>query len=156
MSTFTQNDIEIATRAADHFTRLYYSTYDSATRVDNLPNFYRPSSAMTWNGKPFQGSDGVRKLISAMPVTKHEVQCFDCHPIPGSQPPNLLITVSGTVTHGHRPTGNSASTSSKSVDSQPRVFSQTFMLVPDPTAPPSKTGEVAKYYVNADAMRFVG
>lgn len=111
---------------------------------------------MTWNGKPFQGSDGVRKLISAMPVTKHEVQCFDCHPIPGSQPPNLLITVSGTVTHGHRPTGNSASTSSKSVDSQPRVFSQTFMLVPDPTAPPSKTGEVAKYYVNADAMRFVG
>jgi len=156
MTTLTQNDIEIATRAADHFTRLYYSTYDSATRVDDLPNFYRPSSALTWNGNPFQGSDGVRKLISAMPVTKHDVQCFDCHPIPGSQPPNLLITVSGTVTHGRGPAGNPPATSNKSVDGQPRVFSQTFMLVPDPTAPPSKTGEVAKYYVNADAMRFVG
>ncbi|KZT08747.1 NTF2-like protein [Laetiporus sulphureus 93-53] len=152
MTTLTDNDIEIAARAADNFTRLYYSTYDSPTRVDDLPNFYRPSSALTWNGTPYQGSEGVRKLISSMPITKHEVQSFDCHPIPGSQPPNLLITVSGTVTHGRAPSGKS----SRSVDSQPRVFSQTFMLVPDPTAPPSKTGEVAKYYVNADAMRFVG
>lgn len=30
------------------------------------------------------------------------------------------------------------------------------MLVPDPTAPVVKVGEVAKYYVDADAMRFVG
>ncbi|KAH9828689.1 NTF2-like protein [Rhodofomes roseus] len=156
MTTLTKNDIEIATRAADQFTRLYYSTYDSATRVDDLPNFYRPSSALTWNGRPFQGSEGVRKLISAMPTTKHEIQSFDCHPIPGSQPPNLLITVSGTVTHGRGPAGNPPATSSKSVDGQPRVFSQTFMLVPDPTAPPTKAGEVAKYYVNADALRFVG
>ncbi|CCL98142.1 uncharacterized protein FIBRA_00136 [Fibroporia radiculosa] len=152
MSTLTQNDIEIATRAADHFTRLYYSTYDSPTRVDDLPNFYRPSSALTWNGKPYQGTEGVRNLISSMPVTRHEVQCFDW-----SQPPNLLITVSGTVTHGRGPSGNPPATSNKSIDGQPRVFSQTFVLVPDPSAAPStKGGEVAKYYVNADAMRFVG
>lgn len=74
----------------------------------------------------------------------------------GSQPPSLLVTVSGTVIHGRGPAGNPAATPAKSVDGQPRVFSQTFMLVPDPTAPPTKTGEVAKYYVNADAMRFVG
>ena len=70
----------------------------------------------------------------------------------GSQPPSLLVTVSGTVIHGR----NAPPASSKSVDAQPRVFSQTFMLVPDPTAAPTKSGEIGKYYVNADAMRFVG
>ena len=78
--------IEIATRAADHFTRLYYSTYDSPTRVDDLPNFYRPNAALTWNGKPFEGTDGVRELLIGIPATKHEVQSFDCHPIPGPFP----------------------------------------------------------------------
>jgi NTF2-related export protein 1/2 len=77
------NSIEISTRAADHFTRLYYSAYDSSTRVDDLPNFYRPNSAVSWNGNPYEGSQGVRDLISKMPKTQHEVQSFDCHPIPG-------------------------------------------------------------------------
>lgn len=75
--------IEIATRAADSFQRLYYKTYDSSTRVSDVPAFYRPSSAVSWNGKPFQGADGMRKLMEGMPVTKHDVQSFDCHPIPG-------------------------------------------------------------------------
>ena len=77
------NSIEIATRAADHFTRLYYSAYDSSTRVDDLPNFYRPNSAVSWNGNPYEGSQGVRDLMAKMPKTQHEVQSFDCHPIPG-------------------------------------------------------------------------
>ncbi|CAL1694634.1 unnamed protein product [Somion occarium] len=156
MSTLTTKDIEIATRAADQFQRLYYATYDSSTRVDDLPKFYRASSAVVWNGTPYQGSDGVRDLLSRMPITRHEVQSFDCHPIPGSQPPSLLVTVSGTVIHGRGPQGNPASTSSKSVDGQPRVFSQTFMLVPDSSAAKTTAGEVAKYYITADALRFVG
>jgi NTF2-related export protein 1/2 len=119
----------------------------------------------------------VKELIQTMPITKHDVQSFDCHPIPGvlallpllhiilliqcirhtgSQPPSLLVSVSGNVQHGRGPAGNPPSTPVKSVDGQLRVFSQTFILVPDPTAPPTKTGEVAKYYVGADAMRFVG
>jgi NTF2-related export protein 1/2 len=162
------SSIQIATRAAEQFTRLYYSTYDSATRVDDLPKFYRDSSSLTWNGKPHQGIAGVKDIIQNMPPTSHEVHSFDCHPIPGSdlpphpdivltasltgvQPPSLLVTVSGSVTHGRGPNQKS-----KNVDGQPRVFSQTFMLVPDSNAPPTKTGEVAKYFVNADAMRFVG
>ncbi|KAI9429864.1 NTF2-like protein [Lactarius indigo] len=143
MANLTKEDIEIATRAADHFTRLYYSAYDSSTRVDDLPNFYRPNSAVSWNGNPYEGSQG------------HEVLSFDCHPIPGSQPPSLLITVSGNVTHGGGPNANPASTPKKNIEGHPRVFSQTFMLVPDTTAPP-KVGEVAKYYIIADTMRFVG
>ncbi|EIM92918.1 NTF2-like protein [Stereum hirsutum FP-91666 SS1] len=155
MTVLTKEDIEIATRAADHFTRLYYSTYDSSTRIDDLPNFYRSNSALTWNGTPYEGIEGVRDLITRMPKTKHEVQSFDCHPIPGSQPPSLLITVSGTVTHGGGPAANPASTPAKSIEGHPRVFSQTFMLVPDATAV-AAAGEVAKYYINADSLRFVG
>jgi NTF2-related export protein 1/2 len=173
--SFWYRSIEIATRAADRFTRLYYDAYDSSTRDVDVPKFYRPTSSLTWNGKPYQGSDGVRTLIENMPKTKHDVQCLDCHPIPGlhsspavpsstystsltlgSQPPSLLVTVSGNVVHGPGPVGNPPATAARSVDGQPRVFSQTFVLVPDPTAPPTKTGEVAKYYVHADAMRFVG
>lgn len=154
--TTLSDSIEISTRAADQFTRLYYSTYDSLTRVVDLPKFYRPTSSLTWNGNPRQGSEGVEKLLEDMPATKHELQSFDCHPIPGNQPPNLLVTVSGMVTHGRGPAGNPAATPAKSIDGQARVFSQTFMLVPDPTAPPAQTGEVAKYYIAADAMRFVG
>jgi hypothetical protein len=73
----------------------------------------------------------------------------------GSQPPSLLITVSGNVTHGGGPGANPASTHKKNIEGHPRVFSQTFMLVPDNTAP-TKAGEVAKYYIIADTMRFVG
>jgi NTF2-related export protein 1/2 len=142
----------------------------------DLPQFYRPTSTLTWNGHPFQGVDGLKALIAKMPRTKHEVQSFDCHPIPGvylsffihlyqpldtvlflgAQPPSLLITVSGAVTHGRGLAGNPATTPRSSIEGHPRVFAQTFILVPDPTAPPTKPGEVAKYYVGADALRFVG
>lgn len=151
---FTREDIEISTRAADHFTRLYYTTYDSPTRVEDLPKFYRPTSTLTWNGNPCQGSEGVKKLIHDMPSTRHEVQSYDCHPMPGTQPPSLLVCVSGNVSHGKSPA--TKSTSTRSVDDQPRVFFQSFVLVPDPVAPVVKAGEVAKYYIDADAMRFVG
>ncbi|KAH9486306.1 Nuclear transport factor 2 [Psilocybe cubensis] len=155
-TTLTPNDIEIATRAADHFTRIYYTAYDSDTRLADLPPFYRANSSLTWNGTPFQGVEGLKDLVTKMPATKHEVQSFDCHPIPGAQPPSLLITVSGNVIHGKGPSGNPPDTPARAIEGHPRVFSQTFILVPDPNAPPTKPGEVAKYYVSADALRFVG
>ena len=51
--------------------------------MTDLPNFYRAGSSLTWNGTPYQGAEGVRRLMENMPLTRHEVQCFDCHPIPG-------------------------------------------------------------------------
>ncbi|KAJ7492365.1 hypothetical protein FB451DRAFT_1388766 [Mycena latifolia] len=153
----TPADIEIATRAADNFTRIYYTAYDSPTRLSELPKLYRPTSALTWNGTPFQGAEGLVSLVQNMPPTKHDIQSFDCHPIPGTQPPSLLIVVSGSVTHGLGPSGNPSATSTRNKEGHPRVFSQTFMLVPDSAAlPPSKVGELAKYYISADALRFVG
>lgn len=90
-----------------------------------------------------------------MPMTKHEIQSFDCQPVPGTSPPSLLVIVSGNVTHGRGPSGNPPNTPAKTVEGHPRVFSQTFMLVPD-TSAAIKPGEVAKYYVSADSLRFVG
>ncbi|KAF5352724.1 hypothetical protein D9756_005878 [Leucocoprinus leucothites] len=150
-----RQDIEIATRAADHFTRLYYAAYDSDARLADLPKFYRESSSLLWNGKPFQGLDDLQRLIQDMPMTKHEIQSFDCQPVPGTSPPSLLVIVSGNVTHGRGPSGNPPNTPAKTVEGHPRVFSQTFMLVPD-TSAAIKPGEVAKYYVSADSLRFVG
>ncbi|KAF9074922.1 NTF2-like protein [Rhodocollybia butyracea] len=153
VTVLTRDDISIATRAADKFTQLYYTTYDSPSRLADLPNFYRPVSSLTWNGKPLQGPDGLRQLIENMPPTKHEMQSFDCHPIPGASPPSLLVTVSGTVVHG-KPAPSLQR--SKNIEGHARVFSQTFMLVPDSAAAPSQPGEPAKYYIGADALRFVG
>lgn len=150
------SDVEIATRAADNFTRIYYTAYDSEARLNDLPQFYRPSSSLTWNGKALQGPESLRQLIEKMPPTKHEIHSFDCHPVPGTSPPSLLVTVSGNVTHGRGPAGNPPTTSSRNPEGQPRVFSQTFLLVPDPAASATKPGGVGKYYVSADALRFVG
>lgn len=123
-----------------------------------------------------QGDAGVKGLIEGMPSSRHEIQAFDCHPIPGefgcsrfadgildypcaagTTPPSLLVTVSGTVVHGKSAETGATPTSSRSVDSQPRVFTQTFMLAPD-TEPTSgdAANKPVKYYVNTDSMRFVG
>jgi len=74
----------------------------------------------------------------------------------GGQPPSLLITVSGTVVHGKGPGGNPTDAAPRTVEGHPRVFAQTFILVPDSNAPPTKPGELAKYYISADSIRFVG
>ncbi|KAL0581085.1 hypothetical protein V5O48_000979 [Marasmius crinis-equi] len=156
-AALTRDDISIATRAADSFIKLYYTAYDSSTRLTDLPNFYRPTSSITWNGNPLQGPEGVKQLVEKMPPTKHEMLSFDCHPIPGSTPPSLLVNVSGSVVHGkqHPPPANQARNSSRSVDGLSRVFSQVFMLVPDPNVAPNP-GEGTKYYVSVDSLRFVG
>lgn len=73
----------------------------------------------------------------------------------GTSPPSLLVIVSGNVTYGRGPSGNPPNTPAKTVEGHPRAFSQTFMLVPDSSAV-IKPGEVAKYYVSTDSLRFVG
>jgi len=72
----------------------------------------------------------------------------------GTSPPSLIVVVSGNVAHGRGLSGNPPNTPAKTLE-QLRVFSQTFMLVPD-TSAPTRPGEVAKYYISADSLRFVG
>ena len=84
--------IDTVIRAADTFVRIYYTAYDSYNRMRDLPNFYRPSSSITWNGNTKTGVDGLKELITNMPPTSHNMQSFDCHPVPGNADP-----ITGTV-----------------------------------------------------------
>ena len=105
-----------------------------------------------------RSSPSIATPSQACPFPRPHHSCPDAYLTfrAGSQPPSLLVTVSGIVTHGKGPAANPANTPRSAVDGHPRVFSQTFMLAPDPNAPPTKSGEVAKYYITADALRFVG
>ncbi|KAG9099866.1 hypothetical protein FRC06_004751 [Ceratobasidium sp. 370] len=159
-ATVERSDVDIANRGAANFIRLYYQAYDAPYRIDTVPRFYRPNSNITWNGTPVSGTEELKQLLEAMPRSEHDVQSYDCHPVPGSsvagiqpRPPSLLVTVSGTVRHGPPPTPSPATGAKRSTfDNEPRVFNQTFILIPDEV----HTGGDPKYYVKADSMRFVG
>ena len=63
--------------------------HDADGRAEDVPKFYRSHSAISWNGNPIQGPEGLADLLKKMPATSHNVQSFDCHPVP-SEPPHLL------------------------------------------------------------------
>lgn len=44
----------------------------------------------------------------------------------------------------------------RSVDGQPRVFAQTFVLMRDPDTGGAEAGKLGKYIIKADTLRFVG
>jgi NTF2-related export protein 1/2 len=67
-----------------------------------------------------------------------------------------MVTVSGIVTHGRGIAGNPPTTTNRNPEGHPRVFSQTFLLVPDTEATAATPNQPAKYYVSADTLRFVG
>ena len=76
----------------------------------------------------------------------------------GTFPPSLLITVNGVVIHG-KTARNTHPTSSKAVDDQPRIFSQTFILVPElerNEGNADTSSGMMNYYILSDSMRFVG
>ena len=58
--TNSVDSIDIATRGAEQFINVYYEIYDSKERDQRLPNFYRNSSTVVWNGNPKQGA-GIRQ-----------------------------------------------------------------------------------------------
>lgn len=74
--------VEIANRGADEFLRVYYATYDSAQRAEGMPKFYRETSHLSFNGTAVTGPEGIKSLLEQIPLSKHEVQSYDCHPIP--------------------------------------------------------------------------
>ncbi|KAF9505909.1 hypothetical protein BS47DRAFT_1374220 [Hydnum rufescens UP504] len=144
-----RSDVDVANRGAENFVRIFYAAYDSAQRGETVPKFYRPNTTFNWNGTHIKG-DEIRDFLLKIPPTKHEVQSYDCHAVPGTQPPSLLIVVSGTVAHG-----TSMDANSKTLENIPRAFSQTFLLLPEVPGPIGQAAE-PKYFVITDSMRFVG
>ncbi|CAG8732364.1 2309_t:CDS:2 [Acaulospora colombiana] len=154
-------EVDGINRTAEGFLQLYYDLMDGSQRDARITLLYRDTSLMIWNGETITGVEKIKEFLAKMPESKHEIQSWDCHPIPGSATttsPPILITVSGTVLHGTMPT---KIPQTKKPGVLPRVFSQTFVLAHDPASqPPATTSDQPAsnevYYVRSDTLRFVG
>ncbi|CAG7854058.1 SubName: Full=Uncharacterized protein {ECO:0000313/EMBL:CCA69585.1} [Serendipita indica DSM 11827] len=75
----------------------------------------------------------------------------------GTNPTAILVTVSGIVLHGEMP---SKMPQTKKHGVLHRIFSQSFVLTPEPKPmiqPGAEAGQEAdRYFIRADTMRFVG
>ena len=87
--------MEIANQAATAFIQLYYPTYDGSTRSEDVPKFYRPYSSISWNGNPITGPDALKDFLKGIPATSHEIQPYDCHPVPSAPYDFLAIAMYG-------------------------------------------------------------
>jgi hypothetical protein len=63
----------------------YYQAQDlsPADRALSLQPLYAQTAKISWNGNPIGWND-VPGFAQAMPVSKTDVQAFDCHPISGA------------------------------------------------------------------------
>lgn len=91
-----------------------------------LGKLYRPHSELVWNGNKILTLEGIGGFFSRMPPTRHEVQAVDCHPLAGTSPPRLMISVSGLL-HVVPPS---------SLTSQPITPAAAAYYAADPGAPP--------------------
>ncbi|GAA5832717.1 hypothetical protein JCM3766R1_004310 [Sporobolomyces carnicolor] len=150
-----------STAKAEQFVTRYYTAQDAAPleRPNEIHALYAPTPRVTWNGNPIPYTD-LAQFVQQMPVSHHDVQAFDCHPISGSAnggPASLVVTVTGQVSHGPNPTPSAGSITSKNFDNLPRVFSQSFILVytGDATASGAAAASgVGGYQIAADSFRF--
>lgn len=51
--------------------------------LQTVPKFYRESSTMNWNGTTLAGAEAIGVFLAKMPLSKHDIQSYDCHAIPG-------------------------------------------------------------------------
>ncbi|KAG2185464.1 hypothetical protein INT44_002255 [Umbelopsis vinacea] len=111
--------IDVSARGAEQFVELYYKLYDSQRSL--LQRFYRDDSAILWNGNAFPGIAQYNEFLNSLTNSSHDIQSFDCHPIPATMNSQgacgILVSVSGAVKYGDSP--------------RKRLFSQAFMLIPD-------------------------
>jgi len=101
---------------AKQFTDYYYNTFDSNRA--NLAPLYRPTSMLTFEGSPIQGSNAIIEKLTNLPFAKvvHKVTTFDAQPSSPSSA-SLLVLVTGLLLVDDSP--------------NPLNFSQTFQLVQD-------------------------
>ncbi|KAG0088244.1 NTF2- export protein 2 [Podila epicladia] len=127
--------VDISSKGADQFVELYYKVFDTQRPV--LNRLYRDSSAILWNGNAFSGITPFAEFYNKLSTSEHSVISYDCHPLPTQAGPNtpgsIIVNVSGTVRYSN--------------ENKDRLFSQSFVLSPDPTN--------GSFYVWSDCFRFV-
>ncbi|GJJ74778.1 NTF2-related export protein 1/2 [Entomortierella parvispora] len=128
--------VDISSKGADQFVEVYYKFFDTQRNI--LNRLYRDSSSILWNGNPFSGIKPYDEFYTKLPASEHTVTSYDCHPLPTQSadpntPGSIIVSVSGTVKYVS--------------ESNPRLFSQSFVLSPDPVN--------GNFYVWSDCFRFV-
>lgn len=104
--------INEAARAAEEFTKIYYSNIDQKKLTIN--KLFMETALLVYNGNGFNGVDAISKFIKDMPETKHDITTIDSQPIlDESAGRSFLVQVSGTVKIGAQRT---------------KAFQQTFTL----------------------------
>ncbi|KAG0004311.1 NTF2- export protein 2 [Entomortierella chlamydospora] len=136
MADSIRQHVDISSSGADQFVELYYKVYDTQRPV--LNRLYRDSSAILWNGNAFSGITPYQEFYNKLASSEHSIDAYDCHPLPSQSPdPNtpcsIILNVTGTVQYSN--------------EKQKRLFSQSFVLSPDPTN--------GSFYVWSDCFRFV-
>jgi NTF2-related export protein 1/2 len=88
------------------------------------------------SGNGFLGPQGFSQFLGQLPMSHHEIDVYNSHPLPSTMNAQgvcgILITVTGTVKYGDNPSK--------------RTFSQSFILMPDEK-------QAGNYYIESDNFR---
>ncbi|KAK9456913.1 hypothetical protein V1511DRAFT_495660 [Dipodascopsis uninucleata] len=126
--------IDLITRGAENFIRIYYDAIDN--KRDGIKALFEPNASVVYNGNPLPGGEAVSQLYANMPVTHHDVGDFDCHPLAvgANGKPSVALTTSGRVRIGTDKTKGLC------------TFSESLVLRPQADG---------KYYVSSGCYRLV-
>ncbi|KAI9010867.1 hypothetical protein CLU79DRAFT_839437 [Phycomyces nitens] len=126
--------MSIADKSAEQFVEFYYRAFDGQRTA--LANLYRDTSTILWNGNALSGAQQYSELLARVPQSKHEIDVYDCQPIPATMHAQgtcgILINVAGSVNFDD--------------GSAIKLFSEIFMLMPD-------EGQANTYFVQSQNFR---
>ncbi|ORX34098.1 hypothetical protein BD324DRAFT_162512 [Kockovaella imperatae] len=93
-SPWSSTAIDAASHGAIAFCQIYYEAYDEPNRRSTeLPQLFLPSAKVIWNGNPVPADrPSLSAFLDAMPLSRHDLQTVDCHPVAG--PPLFLLLTS--------------------------------------------------------------
>jgi hypothetical protein len=63
--------------------------------IKGIPKMYDPAANVIWNGNAIKGLPAIDAFVRAMPLSRHDVQCVDCHPVDGEWSGSVECSVSG-------------------------------------------------------------
>lgn len=140
--------------AATEFVQSFYPALENNRAA--IASFYnQPTSTILFNGNAVTDGNAVQDIfVNQMTPTHYEVQSFDCqiinqaYPTPtttGSNPKDMsiLVIASGYVRFG------------ESRDLPPRGFSETFVLVPNPSGDGAKGKRKKDWLIQTQNFRLV-
>ncbi|ORY32191.1 hypothetical protein BCR39DRAFT_524518 [Naematelia encephala] len=154
------NAVDAASHGSIAFCQIYYETYDEPSRrVRDIPLLYLPQATIIWNGNRISSDrDKLSQFLEAMPLSRHDPQTLDCHPVAALDPtsgpaPDLIINITGSVLHG--PSVAAAYDSrgpNVSPQDMPRKYHEVFIL----RAAEQEEDMQPKYAIHSSTFRFVG